>query len=282
MGNNMISRPDPRELTQGTIFTCALTENYLDCGAYGLIITARCDVANEKTPIFSYVPVIPYKDWMARDGVGIVASRALANSIGEIKRAIRSADLAESVFDTLSEDSIVKLFEEDSTRDGRARLKRVRDHFLTIRKSKEVMAGGNNKLSAAFLHEYNGVYKGLVKDLLGNAVADFHYLEEIEFEGRTDGYVASLREIRLMPSIAAVRILEGMEKEDFDRLGATGLHFRSGDDYAMPVGLLRSPYIEFLMQRVTNLFARIGVTDASQARMKALGELYTIKTETGA
>jgi hypothetical protein len=276
----MISRPDPRELTQGTIFTCALTENYLDCGAYGMIITARCDVANDKTPIFSYVPVIPYKHWMSRDGVGIVASRALANSTGEIKKSIKSAGLAESIFDTLSEESIVKLIEEDISKAGKARVKKIQDNFSTIQRAKEIILACDEKSAGIFLDENSGLYKALVKDLLGNAVADFHYLEEIEFEGKTDGFVASLREIRLMPSTAAIRILNGLTKADFDRLGVSGLHFRSDDDYAMPVGLLKSPYIEFLMQRITNLFARIGVTDASQSRAKSLVELYTLKAET--
>lgn len=276
----MISRPDPRKLTQGTIFTCALTENYLDCDAYGLIITARCDVANEKTPLFNYVPVISYRDWMSRDGVSIVASRALANATGEIKRSIKSAGLAESIFDTLSQDSILRLIEEeDTTKDRKSRVKKVRDNFSIIRKSKEIIFGSDKKAAAIFLKENNGIYKGLVKDLLSNAVADFHYLEEIEFEGRTDGYVISLREIRHMPSSAAVRILEGMTKMDFDRLDASGLHFRSDDDYAMPIGLLKSPHIEFLMQRITNLFARIGVTDANQSRINVLGDLYTLKDE---
>lgn len=282
IGRNMISRPDPRELTQGTIFTCALSENYLDCDTHGLIITARCDVANEKTPIFSYIPVISYKDWMCRDGVGIVAARALANSTGEIRKSIKSAGLAESIIDTLSQELIVQLIGEDTSKAGKARVKKVQDNFLTIQRSTEIISQRNGKVDAAFLAANSGIYKGLVKDLLGNAVADFHYLEEIEFDGRTDGYVASLREIRLMPSAVAVRILNGMTKAEFDQLGASGLHFKSSEDYAMPVGLLQSPYIEFLMQRITNLLARIGVTDANKSREVALTELYIPKVEISA
>lgn len=270
----MISRPHPRELTQGTIFTCALTENYLECDSYGLIITARCDVANSKTPIFSYIPVVPYRQWMARDGAAIIASRAVANATGEIKRSIKSAGLVESIFDTLSEKAIVDLIAQDTTKAGKLRLQKVQENFSTIEKLQNFLLKIEKKSSQAVIDDSPGLYKGLVKDLLGNTLSDFHYLEEIEFDGQSDGYVASLREIRLMPSSVASRILNGLTMSEFLQLGSFGLHFKSEDDYSMPVGLLKSPYIEFLMQRVTNLFARIGVTDASQDRISMLNVMY--------
>jgi len=43
----------------------------------------------------------------------------------------------------------------------------------------------------------------------------------------------------------------------------------------MPIGLLRSPFIEFLMQRLMNLFGRIGVADLSQRRIDALKNAFS-------
>lgn len=59
----------PRENeTQGTVFSCAYAEDYTDTSVYGLVITARCDAAQDKAPIFSYIPVVSLPDWVLCDG----------------------------------------------------------------------------------------------------------------------------------------------------------------------------------------------------------------------
>jgi hypothetical protein len=275
----MISRPDSRELTQGTIFTCALTENYLDCNSYGIIITARCDVANGKAPIFSYVPVVPYRDWSVRDGARIVAARAISNCTGELKRMLKSAELSETILETISIETVLGKVQEDQSKQGKARAAKFEENCTQIKEAQAFLTATNRNDPQGILNRHSGIYQGLVKELLGNAVSDYHYLEEIEFEGKTDGYVALLREIRFMPSSVAARILNGLTRNEFHSLNASGVHFGSDDDYAMPIGLLKSPYIEFLMQRLTNLFARIGVTDVSKGRLDALKTMFEENVE---
>lgn len=273
----MIIRPDPRELTQGTIFTCAISENYETCDVYGLIITARCDVANGKAPIFSYIPVLPYREWVTKDGAEIIASRISANSAGEMRKIIKSAGLSETILETISISSISEDLEKDASKDGRLRAKRFHEHVSKKAAADEYLSTGNRESAQKLIKENTGLYHGLVKELVGNGVADFHYLDQIEFGKESDGYVALLREIRFMPSRVAARILDGLDRNDYSLLenaGTGGMRFRSDDDYAMPVGLLKSPFIEFLMQRLTNLFGRIGVTDIAAQRVESLKNAF--------
>jgi hypothetical protein len=53
-----ILKPTLGLLSQGTIFSCASAEDYPDCLVHGLVITARCDIAQSKVPIFNYLPVV--------------------------------------------------------------------------------------------------------------------------------------------------------------------------------------------------------------------------------
>ena len=47
----------------------------------------------------------------------------------------------------------------------------------------------------------------------------------------------------------------------------------------MPVGMMQSPFIELFMQRFTNLYARIGVTDFSPDMMKSLRAIVPFKVK---
>lgn len=102
----MIGYPSATELTQGTIFTCAASEDYLDAAPRGLVITARCDVAHGKAPVISYVPLVGFRAWLFRDGLRLLASRLLAASKGTMRSALRDAGLAESMLDTLSPQTV--------------------------------------------------------------------------------------------------------------------------------------------------------------------------------
>lgn len=123
-------------------------------------------------------------------------------------------------------------------------------------------------------------YNKLAQDLLSNLIADFHYLEAAEQGETCNGYVALMREIRYIPSQLAECLKKGIDFAYFaDNLCAQYPQFKdkisikSRDDYAMPVGLLTSPFIEFFMQRFTQLFARIGVADYSPERLLSVRSL---------
>jgi hypothetical protein len=60
----LIAYPQRGAMTQGTIFSCAVAEDYRACTTRGLIITARCDVANDKVRTYNYLPVVPFSDWI--------------------------------------------------------------------------------------------------------------------------------------------------------------------------------------------------------------------------
>src|SRR5438067_1230949 len=102
----MIGYPSAGELTQGTIFTCAASEEYLDTAPRGLVITARCDVAHGKATVISYVPLVSFRAWLFRDGLRLLTSRILAASRGAMRSALRDAGLAESMLETISPQTV--------------------------------------------------------------------------------------------------------------------------------------------------------------------------------
>src|SRR4051812_2826386 len=99
MADDVIA-PKLGSLTQGTIFSCARAEDYDGCRVHGLVITARCDIAQSKVPVFNYLPIVTLDDWIHRDGRSILCDRLRRSVIGQMKRVLRSCGHAESILQT--------------------------------------------------------------------------------------------------------------------------------------------------------------------------------------
>ena|ERR1035437_6615957 len=98
--NGAVDRPRDRFLTQGTIFTCAVAEDYAGCETYGLIITARCDIAHEKARAYNYLPIVTLDDWLRRDGRIILAERLRSDAMEKMEKLLKHNSFAESILTT--------------------------------------------------------------------------------------------------------------------------------------------------------------------------------------
>lgn len=102
----MFDAPRENEFTQGTVFSCAYAEEYPDTSVYGLVITARCDAAQDKAPIFNYIPVVPLHDWMLCDGANLAMDRIHAETQNTLKNYVKDSSLSESLLETKTMDEI--------------------------------------------------------------------------------------------------------------------------------------------------------------------------------
>jgi hypothetical protein len=273
----MIGYPSASGLTQGTIFTCATSEDYADATPCGLVITARCDITHGKAPVISYVPLISFRAWLLQDGLRLLASRVLAANKGTMKSALRDAGLAESMMDTLSPET-VRVHLGSATEKAKQTAARLYADAELKKEAAEVALGAapGSKLATDFFDAQPKEYQRLLQDLLSNGISDYHFVERSEPSEVCEGYVALLREIRYLPAALASELKDGIDLQRFNELCRNQprytdkLNIADQEQYAMPVGLVQSPFIELFMQRFTNLYARIGVTDFSPNLMKSL------------
>lgn len=273
----MIGYPSTSGMTQGTIFTCAASEDYADTAPHGLVITARCDVAHGKAPVISYVPLVSFRAWLFRDGLRILASRCLAESRGKMKSALRDAGLAESMLDTLSPQTVREHLKMTTGKAEQNAAKRYAAAEATKEAAEAALGAAPAAKPAADLFDAQStIYHQMLRELLSNSIADYHFVERSEPGEDCEGYVALLREIRFLPAALADELKGGIDYQRFVELCsdqpryADKLTIVNGEQYAMPVGMVQSPFIELFMQRFTNLYARIGVTDFSPELITSL------------
>ncbi|MDW5444836.1 hypothetical protein [Polaromonas sp. SM01] len=261
----MFDAPKNREITQGTIFSCAHSENYNCLDVLGLVITARCDVARDKTPVFNYVPVVSLNEWLFVDGAAIALDRVEADCINTLKSLLKATQLSDSLLRTHEPQAIydVHFLPKAAERN----FKTTCDKFLAaVARLVETRNLMENQLDRerfrTLLGSSEALVDGLLKELASHRLSGYYLLRDLEtFAGQKGNYVALLREVHHIPSAVARQIAVGVEASDWDIKTGICPKFLNQDDIALPVAKLRSPWIEHLMQNFSMLFSRIGVTD---------------------
>jgi len=261
----MLEQPKFGSLTQGTIFCCAKAEDYSGCDVAGLVITARCDVANDKTPIYTYLPIVSLRDWLDRDGGTLIASRAANEAIASLRQELKGAGHSISILETEPWLNIVETLFPDS---GKKAAKAVRERAL---KAIERHEAATKCLATPFgakrahdvVRENHGIVRSLISELTTHRLAGYYFMQKIDPAGKAAGFVIQLREVNSLPRPLASSVAGGLDLSlsTDQMIHATRYLDRGTTNYAMPLAQVTSPTIEHILQQFSLTFSRIGVAD---------------------
>lgn len=271
----MIRKLEPGEFAQGTLFTCGLSDSYPDVPALGLLITARCDTAQDKAAVYNYLPVVPVENWIKKDGLEIVSKRVIANEQGALKSALNDAGWATSIIDLIDHKEIIAELKKGSTKQQKAIAQRFEKSSLSCHVARLILQNDKRTEceSLNYLNDNESVFKSVVKELMTNSIADFHYLDRSQVGESSRGYVALMREIRFITADVGKRISTGLDADELDGAvpsfssSLNHIRFCKVHSFAMPISGISSPYIELIMQRFASLFSRIGVADVPKDKL---------------
>lgn len=265
----MFDHPKTDQFTQGTIFSCGYAEGYEGVAIYGLVITARCDAAQDKAPIYSFVPVVALKDWIMNDGAQIILERAILDQQNTRKNILLGIDLSTSLLKTKTPDEIVAghlLPRVASDKRFEPKLNQFRICSAFIQEATEALSKRDQPGLLALIKQSPKHLDAIVKELAGNRLLGHYLLRSMPrvYDNHGGDHVALLREIHHIPNSLAKRITGGLSKDDCIDTSKSELKcpcYTAEDDYCAPVARLKSPWMEHLMQSLTLLFSRIGVED---------------------
>ena len=261
-------RPSYRQLTQGTIFCCARAARYDACYVHGLVITARCDVAQRKYPVLNYLPVVSLADWLRRDGLDILIDDELSEQNGTLKRLLRDASISPSLVSSIPLIKIAEVhFPIDRGNRNQINLgKRFRDHIALMEHFSSTQdTSSSDSLYLWFCEHRPGKVRALIQRLSRHSVLGHYFFETLSPDSsHSVGYVCLLREVATLPKPIAERLGRGVSESDCLQIcsepSSVGLSFDKLD-FAMPIVEVGSPTIEHLLQSFSTLFGRIGVPD---------------------
>lgn len=264
-----VIKPVLGRLDQGTIFSCAVAEDYPGTRTYGLVITARCDVDRDRAPVINYLPVVHMDGWIHRDGSRILRHRARSETQGALGVLLRRLGHAPSVLETEAlGDVYAKLLQPLPDK----KHKQDKEAFLAHASALELLApttpasAADLDLTKKLSTRFDPMCRGIATELTRQTLNGYYFLPQVDPNGDSHGYVVLLREVRHIPRVLSQRVADGMTSSEYSTLcnkDATlsdRLSF-AVHDFACPLGQLSSPRLEHLMQLFALLFSRIGVDD---------------------
>ena len=266
-------RPVLGRLNQGVVFSCAQAEGYEQYRVYGLTITARCDIAQDKAEMYSYLSVVHLRAWWHVDGFRILCDRSRRQQLGALRAALTQAGHSPSIADTEFPSRILQVLFSGSTAAPSTKLGRRISTILQLMERIDNWRDSGATLDniRAACTTFAGLRKALMSELVSQRLLGFYFLSQIEFDGGDSGYVVCLRDVRHLPRNVALQVGSGLPKprgltpKEIDAC----LSF-AHEDFAMPVGTLPSPLIEHLMQAFSLLFGRIGLADLPNSYLSGL------------
>lgn len=269
----MFDSPLEGEFTQGTVFSCAHAENYPVTGVLGLVITARCDAAQDKVPVFSYVPVVSINRWMLHDGASIVLERIEADLINTFSNYLNDFSLSESLIKShelsVIYDGHFRKYENERAK--KSKCEKIKAVIENIEECRYVKSNPKEaERLTRILRKFDEKVTSVVRDLTDNKLSGYYLLRNLTSLNEEDGtdFVALLREVHHMATPVAKEIARGLHREAVGSAHAVCPVFYGSDEFSMPIAKLRSPWIEHLMQNFTLLFARIGVRNNNYKEVK--------------
>jgi hypothetical protein len=271
----VIAKPRMGRITQGTVFCAGVAEDYRGRPVWGVVITARCDTAHEKTPIVNYLPVVTIEDWLVAHG-GILC---LEKEDAEVRNRLRSLLTKRSLSDSLllvhSPDDIAQKHfpvppeltnqkAQKEAKDAEAALE-IATRLNKVQQWLDCPLPNHAALQQA-IRSCKKHVEAVIKELIGHRLAGYYFLPDlgdITERRSTKGYVVLLREVHHVPRRGVAALRDGIAAADVGSEPIGGLCFDCFD-FAFPVAELSSPWTEHLMQSFCNLFGRIGVADADK------------------
>lgn len=293
---------DNLSIDQGTVIYGIRSSKYPTVPCYGVIITARCDIAQKKVPKYYFLIAVDASDWFRTEhGYGLVyrttihdlrsSINSMANEIdlnGDVLISLNSSDLKTvllnkhlecsgdkknlSKIDRLSNKILeyrifndVTMTDEQRGQAIKKKPKQAEDELSKIDK------GDKNHYYYLPQHAYlkNSVYnKGLIVDLLEIGKLSLQDAEMI----RTPGI-----DYQILPQLPTpedmIEVINTGVRQEIDRMfnsinenrRLSAKYWLNNDsDFVVVEGVIQSPWCEHLMQRFSNAFIRIGIDNPTK------------------
>ena len=272
----IIDKPRYGGFRQGTVFSSFKFKNYEDCLCYGLVITAQCDLAQEKVDIINFLPVVNIKDWYLREFSQILIKNFQNELNQKFTDILKLLGVSETLLIIKSKEEIFEFLKSKHGQD-----KKLKNHLNKIEEiigntsyldsitEKSVLTWDEfYKLVGINMKTSEKTYQKFVKQELSG----YYFIPSLNIDIK-DGFVVILRYVFNMSFGLSQIISNGADYKnliDSDYSDEAGRILRfdlKNDLFSMPIAQVKPPFSEHLMQKFALLFTRIGVEDLNSEQI---------------
>lgn len=233
----------------------------------GVVITARCDIAQNKYPILNFVPAVPLSDWFRKDGLSLLVDSERKTTLAKVTNILKEARVSEALLTAVSLAEIAeKHFPKNQPAQTSKKLvSRFEQAAAEMSDFNELLqTDDSNKIFDWFATERAKNVKKMIDRLSKHDVSGYYFLEHLDNDGDQIPFVCLLRDVTAISRNLSEKIAGGLSRQALEihpnKVEKGHLNI-SSEDLAMPVSCIGSPTIEHLMQTFSSLFGRIGLED---------------------
>lgn len=277
-----------KELDQGTIVYGCRSPQYPDLRCYGIIITARCDIANDKVAKLYYLIGVDANEWISsRLAYCQAYEQNYASKIKEFEDKVKKMTKGK---DALNAETLLKMSDETAVC--------VLDSLnIAKQKDRDLLMESFRILRVyqkAHKSDCSGDRRALIKELPNPAIAylqkigsgkfvHFYYLPQAAYLKNSEmkkGLIVDFQEIESISMEDAVQIVTpGIDhrlladySSDQEKRYRQKFWLEHEDDFVAVEGAIQPTWLEHFMQRFSHAFTRIGIDGPVNHDFKALIE----------
>lgn len=272
---------DSCKKTQGLLFYGARSDFNPGRACYGIVITARCDLAQKKVKHVHFVTAITFEDWIKVECMMIVAAEQIKEAQNAIKKNMNELNLNSKLIEVFGPDKcrtvllatepdvrkrstiereIEKWRIADQIRNGKGLRDEVIESFWG---DSSIQKKASSKIKLLVEHKLNGYYFLPKQDNYSELVVNFRDIQSMT----VDGFEQLISK--------KIDCLELDERSCGAEIHKT-FFLEKRDDFACDIAVIRSPAIEHLMQSFALLYSRIGLEDLDEEYKSELSNVQRI------
>lgn len=260
------------ELTQGSIIADIRSEKYDNLRCKGIIISARCDFAQDKIKQFHYLSAMDIKDWIFEELYCTIVEECIKSEKGKIRKCAEKYRLD---FGTLEGFGFEKMMEVLKQHVPEKELESVLESCKLCERDEKLLVVKDRKKQREFLGNKACKKKFIrtVNTLLCSAYPKFAFILQkgyMNSESLIQGLVVDLQDVHQIDMKFKKGLLNNeydyqiIKDEELRRELNRYFFFENEDDFVIIEGKVQSPWIEYILQMFAHSFIRIGVDNAPQ------------------
>lgn len=264
------------EVTQGTLISGVRFDKYENIPCYGVIINARCDLAQNKTNKVYYLAVIPLSLWIqSSEGFFQLTQNKLQEVESKIKAHVNPRGLAWETLKTFEINEFDKVIKENFNKDKDIKI--LTEDFINYKKfsSTNETTIENTKLlntiTEKIIKFFEDVSNGKNRNLL------LIPKEALVQKSFTEPLIVDVSELDFVNIFTVNQIAQGeMDVKNIKLSEPTKSMYNkkfflmNDPGYSIICDEIISPWVEYIVQHFANAFIRVGVDNMTKESIKVV------------
>lgn len=259
------------DVTQGTVIYGIRSEKYPEIMSYAIIISARCDIANNKISKLYYLSAVNVKEWFCtKHGFSETYKEKIGNCKNALKQKFDKYSLNVDLMLSLNKSQVMQILCKNEP--SEKKLSKLINEYEKVYNL--INANDTNSDRKKLVKEISDLAHKLLTEITKGSINHYFFIPQYTYLNngvKNNGLMVDLQEIGIIP-ISDVKRLKSpgidykilFNESEYERIRLQEMYWLFDDgDFVGIEGIIQPPWCELLMQRFSNGFTRIGVDAAT-------------------